>query len=47
MVILLNQNKKEELTKEYMDLERERIEEIEKLKEIKKEINNLNQTTGM
>ena len=26
-----------------MDLERERLEEINKLKEIKKEINNLNQ----
>ena len=39
-------SEKEELTKEYMDLEHERWDTLDKLKKIKKEINNLNQNTG-
>ena len=39
-------SEKEELTKEYMELEHKRCRLIDDLEEIKKEINNLNQNTG-
>ena len=43
----MDQTEKKELTKEYMELEHERCRLIDDLEEIKKEINKLNQNTGM